>query len=50
MDFEETAQGENPPMYTLEVSRDGGETSMRFVPSLYMGGTKPVQSPALGQG
>lgn len=50
MDFAETPQGENPPMYTLEITRDGGETSMRFVPSLYMGGTKPVQSPALGQG
>jgi hypothetical protein len=50
MDFAETPQGENPPMYTLEIARDGGETSMRFVPSQISGTDRPVKSPALGQG
>lgn len=50
MDFEPAPEGENPPMYTLEVTRDAGETSMRFVPSKIIGTNRPVKSPALGQG
>lgn len=50
MDFAEAEGSASPPMYTLDVCRNDGETRMRFVPSIIPGSDKPVKSPELGQG